>query len=576
VITPKLNELKTRNFEKEIRKLRKVTPKKLSVQDSTVPRARVATSTGLSAYQGEWSHEVTAHLLKRTLFGFKTEELSEFENLNLQQAISQLITNDPLPEPPVNDYHYPEEDIEDPHVDPGETWIEAPYAGNEAEGYRIISLKSWLINNMLEQPSTIHEKMIFFWHNLLVTQSWDVFVAKASYQYFMTLRTHALGNFKALVKAITLDPSMLIYLNGTFNNKEAPDENFARELQELFCIGKGPEANFTEEDVQAAARVLTGWVIDWDSFVEEGVPYSFFYSPYHDTENKQFSEFYGSREIIGKQEEDGVSELDELMDMIFDNEETARYICRRIYQFFVYSEIDDSIESNVIIPLARIFRENDYEIVPVLEALLSSEHFFDPVNRGALIKNPIDFLVGAWKSLKIPRLGEKNNLERLLNHQSMLWTMANQGLEIGDPPSVSGWPAYYQVPQYDKYWITTDTITNRAIASDSLWFWGFWVNQGLQVNADLISFIATLEEQDDPNLMLKEITELVLGIPADDDLINNIKFVLLNGQQSDAYWTTAWQQLQSDPENEEIRSVVNNRLKLTFQYIFQLGECQLM
>jgi hypothetical protein len=573
---PYLKPLKDRELSLNVSRFRKVSPVDLTNQKSPQnSRSRRESSTGLSVYDGTWDSDTIAHLLKRTLFGFKTEDLSVFSGLDLSQSIDHLVAQDPIPDPPVNDYHYPAEGIVDPDIPPGETWIGAPY-NNEYEGARILSLKNWLINNFLEQPTTIHEKMIFFWHNLLVTQSWDVFIAKASYQYFMTLRTHALGNFKELIKSITLNPSMLLYLNGTFNNKEAPDENYARELQELFCIGKGPNAGFTEGDVQAAAKVLTGWVISWESIENPGAPYSFFYEPYHDTSDKEFSAFYDSQVITGRENDAGINELDDLIGMIFANHETALYICRRLYQFFVYSEIDASVEENVIVPLAEVFRENDYEIAPVLRALFSSEHFFDEANRGAMIKNPVDFLLGTWKALRINRLGERHSLERFFNHQSMLWSMANQGLEIGDPPSVSGWPAYYQSPQYDKYWITTDTITNRAITMDSLWFWGFWVNQDLQVVADLISIIDGLSHQNDPNEMLKEICDLVLGIPASDALISNIKTVLLNGQDSDVYWTSAWQQLQADPTNEEIRTVVNNRLKITFQYIFQLGESQLM
>ena len=133
--------------------------------------------------------------------------------------------------------------------------------------------------------------MLLFWHNLLATESWGIFIAKTSYQYFELLRRHAFGNFKTLIREITLDPAMLIYLNGTRNQKEAPDENYARELQELFCIGKGPNSGYTEEDVQAAARVLTGWRHSWKEVNSQGPVSSFFQADRHDTSDKQFSDF---------------------------------------------------------------------------------------------------------------------------------------------------------------------------------------------------------------------------------------------------------------------------------------------
>ena len=573
---PKLSRLRGRNISGNVAQFRAIPQKKLTNQlPDFRDKSSISASSGLEPYLGLWNESAQMHLLKRTLFGFKSSDLMSIQSLNLNQAVELILTLDPEPAPPVNDYHYPEEGIIDPDVAPGESWIEAPY-NNDYEGARLVSLKGWIINNMLEQPTSIHEKMILFWHNLLVTQSWGVFIAKASYQYFKTLRTHALGNFKQLVKAITLDPSMLIYLNGTFNNKEAPDENYARELQELFCVGKGPNSKFTESDVQAAAKVLTGWVVSVESLENEGKPQSFYYPPFHEESDKTFSEFYENRIIVGKSGPDGEAELDELLDMIFENEETALYLSRRIYQFFVYNEIDDFTEQNVIVPLAQLLRENDYDVKPVLTSLFNSAHFYDPANRGAVIKNPADFLIGTWKALEISRLGTSNSLNRLLNHRSMLWNMADQGMEIGDPPSVSGWPAYYQAPQFDKYWITTDTITSRAIMTDSLWYWGFWVSQDLRVNADLIQIVSQLNEQLDSNLMLREITSKVFGISMDDSSLQHLKTVLLNGQSSDAYWTSAWLQLQADPGNQEIRSVVENRLKATFQHIFQMGESQLM
>ena len=564
-----------RDNQKHIAQFRKISPVILNSEQHSKLTTNRLVSSGLTPYSGEWTEQQVAHLLRRTTFGLKKDDLRSFAQMSLNDALASIIRADPDPSIPINDYHYPEDGIIDPDIAPGESWIEAPY-NNEYEGARLISLKGWLINNMIHQPTTIHEKMILFWHNLLVTESWGVFIAKSSYQYFQLLRHHALGNYKEMIKAITTDVAMLFYLNGTFNNKAAPDENYARELQELFCIGKGPNAKFTESDVQAAARVLTGFVVDWDSVLEAGVPHSFFYPDFHDTSDKQFSDFYGNRVITGQSGLDGASELDELIDMIFDNSETALFICRRLYQFFVYSEIDEQTEQNIIVPLAQIFRESDYDILPVLQSLLASEHFFDSLNMGAMIKSPVDFLVGLWRTIQVPDLDDPGSLKRLLQHRSMLWNMAAQGMEIGDPPSVSGWPAYYQVPQLDKYWITTDTITNRAISADSLWFWGFWVDANNKVYADLIQFIGSLDQPEDINQMLAQVTQLTLGIAPSQGTMDRIKSVLLDGQDQDYYWTNAWNQYQQNPEDQQIKSVISNRLKYTFQYIFQLGECQLM
>jgi hypothetical protein len=128
-------------------------------------------------------------LLRRTLFGVKKEELTAFRALSLQQAVDLLVTVSPVPNPPVNDYNYAPDGVADPTVPSGQTWVEAAHAGDK-EGNRVTSLKNWFIHNMLTQQATIHEKMTFFWHSLLATQLWDVYFAKSSYRYLVTLREH--------------------------------------------------------------------------------------------------------------------------------------------------------------------------------------------------------------------------------------------------------------------------------------------------------------------------------------------------------------------------------------------------
>jgi hypothetical protein len=560
-----------------IEKFRKVLPPDLSVS-KTASRERTSrkttVSTGLEPYSGEWNEATVNHLLRRTLFGVTNANSTQFQSLSLDQSVAQLLTPLATPAPPINNYNGIEGAI-DPSVASGDTFITAPFS-NEYEGFRIVSQKGWWLKNILNQSTSIHEKMIFFWHNLLVTQSWDIFISKASYKYLSMLRRNALGNYKTMVKELTLDPSMLLYLNGTFNNKDAPDENYGRELQELFCIGKGAGSQYTEGDVQAAARVLTGWVINWDSVINEGEPTSFFYPDYHDTSNKTFSSFYGNKIIIGKTGQAGEEELDEMLDMIFDNPETAKYICRRIYTFFVYSEIDATTEQNVIEPLAQLFKDNNFEILPVLNALFKSAHFHDAENRGVLIKSPLEHALGVWRTLGLTSPLPENLLLDYIMHGSILWHCANMGLEVGDPPSVAGWPSYYQTPQYDKAWITTDTITARALTTDSMLFWGFWITEDIQIKADIIGFAKTLNNAADPNSLISESASLLIGLELSQTQRDSLKSILLSGQQSDYYWSNAWSSYLGNEANEEYKNIVLSRLQLMFQRLLQTGEYHLM
>ena len=570
-------DIRPPGYQKVAERYRKVIPPDLrqsaeNLAAKPIPPRRPL-STGLETYTGTFGEDEAAHLLKRTLFGLKKSELRTFAAMSMADAVEAILQSSPIPTPPVNNYRgY--NDRDDPDVPVGDSWIQAPY-DVELEGGRVISLKGWLLKNMTKQAPTLHEKMILFWHNLLAIQTWDVFVGKADYQYFEMLRRNAFGNYKTMVRDLTLDPAMLLFLNGTFNNKEQPDENYARELQELFTVGKGAGSQYTEADVSAAARVLTGWVINWEEAEGPGDVSSFFYPNYHDTTDKQFSAFYGNRVIAGQSGLGGAQELDELLEMIFDTQEAAKYICRRLYNFFVYPEIDATTETNVIEPLAEQFRSGGYEILPVLRTLFKSAHFFDVANRGAMIKSPIDTLVGLWRTLGFAS-PQPDDLSVDLNfYVSALWNIGGQGQELGDPPSVAGWPAYYQAPQYDKSWMTTDTITKRALITDSLVWWGFWINENLQLPADLIGYLETLDAPEDPNAVLMESAQLMLGIALDEASRNELKTILLSGQSSDYYWTDAWTAYQADPSDSN-RTVVENRLKPTLQALMQLGEFQLM
>ena len=187
------------------------------------------------------------------------------------------------------------------------------------------------------------------------------------------------------------------YLKGEKKTATAPNENYGRELQELFTIGKDATGNppYTEDDVKAAARVLTGWRNDLVAGTTSANGFNSYFDPAkHDTADKQFSAFYNYTQINGLSGTGAVSELDDLLNMIFAKDEVSLFICRKLYRYFVYYEIDAATEQNVIVPLAAVFRSNNYEIVPVLDVLFRSEHFFDVLNQGCLIKNPIDFSVG--------------------------------------------------------------------------------------------------------------------------------------------------------------------------------------
>lgn len=525
--------------------------------------------SGLNPYTGPWGKAETLHLLRRTTFGNKRSDLNTLLSLNLEQAIDRLLTPETRPSPPVNEYH---EMRWDPDVAPGQTWVYAPWASEDGElqGLRMRSLKNWWGQRIYRQELSLHQKMIFFLQTFVTNNYSDSGHAQFCYSHYELFFNYAFGNYKSFIKQYTTLPLTLQFLNGNVNVVGAPDENYARELQELFTIGKGPNSGYTEQDVREAARVLTGWTFRWP------VNESIFNGNNHDTLDKQFSPFYNNRVIKGRFGDAGREELDELLDMIFDNRETAQYLARRMYGFFVFPEISEQAEAEVIDPLADILRTNNYEWLPALRTLLSSEHFFDPLNRGVIIKSPVDFIYGSFRTLEVPFPTDYVSLrEKFETETGPMWLTSEMGISFGDAPSVAGWPAYYQTPTYDKNWATANTIPLRALRTDSLLYWGFWT-PGRLLNIPVLELAASFDNILDPGQFIQDVLEFVLGYNRpDESLVQNLKGILLSGQTEDHYWSGAWLNYMSDPTNRTFINTVENRLKFLFQKVLQLPEFHL-
>lgn len=528
---------------------------------------------GLEPYSGALTKVHLAHFIKRTKFGITFKEINTLKGKSLASIINESLSAFTSLGEPINNYNKKNENKIDPSVPEGKSFIRAKFDSNY-EGDRIVALKGWMIGRVLNSHPGIQEKMFLFWWNFFPIKMWDVFVSKSCYSYISMIHKNMLGNFKTFIREVTLNPAMLVFLSGASNSKDAPDENFARELQELFCIGKGKDANFTEADVQAAAKVLTGWTVNWDTIHRDGDPKSVFQPSRHDIQDKQFSAFYNNRIINGRSGSTGAEELNELLDMIFENPEVAKYLARRIYTFFVCSEISPAAESNVIIPLANIIRQNNYEIAPAMRALLGSAHFFHPDIMGSLIKSPMDLVLGMWRTFDMPIA--KNQMDELGINTSFIWRMSNMGMEIGDPPNVAGWPPYYQAPHYDKNWINTDSITKRANVTDSMVGWGFWISEKFSAPINVLNFTRKLEHPANPDSIIEEFTLLNLGIPLTLDQKLQIKKILLSGQENEGYWTGAWNAYIDNPADEGRATIVLNRLRPAYQLMLQMGEAQLM
>jgi len=530
---------------------------------------------GLQEYAGVWGAPQVIHLLKRTLFGAKLQDVQYFKGRTMQQAVNELLQPTAAPSTyPLNNYSV--NGYTDPSgVPPWQTWINSgiTLADKELNEKRIDSLKTWWLGQALNPSRSIHEKMAIFWHNHFAIDTsvgTDVIKARFWYDHYRTLRQHALGNFKNLVKAITLDPAMLFFLNGASNVKGSPNENYGRELQELYTAGKGPGSAYSEDDVKAAALVLTGHTVHPVTFTY------FFDAGKHDATNKEFSSFYGNRVITGYNGPAGASEVDALLDMIFSQEEISKHICRKIYRHFIYYKIDNDIEQTIITPLAQVFRNNNFDIQPVLATLFKSKHFYDMgYSSACIIKSPLDFVIGLCNEFKVVMPAGSDSAATYAVWESIRYEAGEMQQELGAIPEVAGWYAYYQEPAFHELWVNTATYTRRAVFTDRMIADGIThTNQTIQV--DPIAFADQFANPGNPNLLINDSLEILLRYPLSESAKEFIKrSILLSGQVQDYYWTNAWDAYKANPTDMITKAIVSARLQALYKYIMNLPEYHL-
>ncbi len=531
------------------------------------------TLSGIDAYTGPWTEQEVTHLLKRTMFGAKRADVNYFKNLSMSQAVQELLNpTAPDPAPPVKEYVTSTTlgVNADANILQGTTWINDINNDGTVQSQRQASYKKWWTGVMINQDRSIREKLMLFLIDHFGNETTDIGVSNWTYRQHALIRQYALGNYKELVRNITKDLSMLRYLNGYLNNASAPDENYARELFELFTLGKGPDSQYTEADVKEAAKVLTGWQINFTTWQ------TIFTASLHSTANKTFSPFFNNTVITGRTGATaGDLELADLLNMVFSQGEVAKFIVRKLYRWFVYYTIDDNTEQQVIAPLATIFRNNNYELKPVLTALFQSQHFYDVLNRGCVIKNPADQVIGSIRELNTSFPTATDYLSNYSMWNLMSNWMTNMGMSLNDPPNVSGMPAYYQEPLYHEIWINADSLPKRNQFTDTMIATGYLVN-GIRLKFDCVALAQTFLNPGNPNDLIDEAVDRFFRNPLSVNSKAQIKTqILLTGQQWDYYWTNAWMAYTANPTTANFNTV-NSRLMNLFKYLFNLAEYQLI
>lgn len=281
------------------------------------------------------------------------------------------------------------------------------------EGIR--NLNMFWMHEMVNSAAQLREKMAFFWHGHFACRNLNVFYQQGLLD---VIRRNALGNFGTLLKEVSSSAAMLFFLNNQQNRKDHPNENFAREVMELFTLGRG---HYTENDIKEAARAFTGWGANLKG--------EFVF--------RKFQHDFGSKTVLGRT---GNFDGGDVLDILLEEKQTAKYLCRKIYRFFVNEQPDEE----KINWLADRFYKNNYEIAKLLEDIFTSDWFYHEKNIGALIKSPVELLVGIQRMLPM----KVENEEALMLLQRLL------GQLLFYPPNVAGWPG-------GKTWIDSSTLMMR-------------------------------------------------------------------------------------------------------------------
>ncbi len=371
----------------------------------------------VAAFARPIGYDGARHLLNRTGFGATDAEVREMAGLARAEAVERVLAGARreaalkppalVDEAPLPFYKLRQMKIEDIQADTRRNFEQT------------LEVREWWMREMLSTASPVTERMTLFWHSHFATSQQKVRSAQLMYRQNALLRREALGNFGTLLHAVAKDPAMLVYLDNAGSRRQAPNENFAREVMELFTLGEG---RYGERDIKEAARAFTGWSLERESltFVNRRL--------WHDG---------GEKTVLGRT---GRFDGDQVLDLLLARPETAEFITTKLWREFV-SPAPDAAE---VKRLAAVFREARYEVKPLLRAMLVSEAFWSEANRATLIKSPVELVVGTLRTFEI----------RPASLRPAVFASALLGQNPLAPPNVKGWPG-------GEAWSNSATLLGR-------------------------------------------------------------------------------------------------------------------
>jgi uncharacterized protein (DUF1800 family) len=391
------------------------------------PAGHLDIATALAPYKGLWDARLAAHLFRRAGFGSSPDEAAHFASMGVHAAVDGLVNFAPTDGLPAPDNLY----------DPRTTLMQYFQVGmrpgalddmtkrkigqevRQNERQSIISLQRWWLNRMLVTPAPLQEKMALYFHGHFTTAAIQKGVSPVMvYNQNQLFRNNALGNLRELTWQVSIDPGMMIYLDNARSDPQHPNENYARELMELFTLGIG---NYSEQDIRESARAWTGWILRPRDGTVQFVPFR------HDSGSKTFLGQTGN--WAGR----------DIVDVIFKQPDSAVFFANSLLNFFVYN----GPEPQLVDAVAKLIRKNDFNLKPVMSTLLRSKVFYSNRAYRALVKSPVEFTIGTYKALGAKAIDDRAQRALLQMGQILFY-----------PPNVAGWPG-------GANWLTSQTVIAR-------------------------------------------------------------------------------------------------------------------
>lgn len=377
--------------------------------------------------------------------------------------------------------------------------------------------QEWWFRLMLDPTRALREKMVLFWHNHFVSEYAVVYVAQYMYIQNRLFRQNAFGSFLELAKKVTIDPAMLIYLDGATSRAGNPNENYGRELLELFTLGAGNYTNgtphYTEGDIVELARALTGWTLNAQA---ENDAYAEFKPTRFDGQSKTI--FGSSRNwgIEGKTPDNVIDHIFEQMDIDRNRRRAAIFLCSKLYKYFVYNVPD----MDIVDGMADTLVQNNWNVGAVVRQLLLSEHFFDDNVIGSKIKSPLEFIGNGIRSLELasPMDRTRTNATLIETHDPIT-TASNLSQTLMNPPNVQGWLG-------GRSWISGATMPLRIRYAK---FWIEPFGNPLPYNFDPIAWAKTFSDYSNPGKLTDAMIDALVPFGLSQDTRDIVKNELTPG-----------------------------------------------